>query len=115
SDDFPTPEMPSTPALDLFKDATKNMGLNPFQGPSANGSEPYENPDGKRMNACQLNGLCERFGCEYEAKSSPILTVISTANETGNFELRTNCDVFKIIHKNGIAESVMYVDLFTEK
>src|SRR5699024_11568333 len=48
SDDFPTPEMPSTPALDLFKDATKNMGLNPFQGPSANGSEPYENPDGKR-------------------------------------------------------------------
>src|SRR5690625_5928655 len=72
SDDFPTPEMPSTPALDLFKDATKNMGLNPFQGPSANGSEPYENPDGKRMNASQLNGFCERFGCEYGAKSSPI-------------------------------------------
>src|SRR5699024_10783137 len=85
SDDYRTPEMSSTQALDLCKDATKNMGLNPFQGPSANGSEPYENPDGKRMNACQLNVFCERFGCEYGAKSSPILTVIPTAKETGNF------------------------------
>src|SRR5690625_7412769 len=81
------------------------MGLNPFQGPSANGSEPYENPDGKRMNACQLNGFCERFGCEYGAKSSPILTVIPTAKETGNFELRTNSEVFQIKHKNEIGRA----------
>src|SRR5690625_6171683 len=67
------------------------------------------------MNACQLNGFCERFGCEYGAKSSPILTVIPTAKETGNFELRTNSEVFQIKHKNGKAESVIYEDLLTGK
>src|SRR5699024_4301718 len=115
SDDFPTPPMPSSPALNLFKKATKNMGLNPFQGPAANGSEVWKNPDGQTMNACQLNGFCERFGCEYGAKASPIVTVIPTARETGNFELRTNSEVFEIKHKDGKAESVIYEDLLTGK
>lgn len=113
SNDFPTGPMKSTPMLDLFKETTKKMGLDPFQSPSANTSERYENPDGIVKNPCQYNGFCERFGCEYGAKASPIITVIPTAQKTGNFELRTNSEVIEILHKGGKATGVKYVDTLT--
>ena len=47
--------------------------------PSANLSEVYKNPDGETINACQYCGFCERFGCEYGAKSSAEVTVVPTA------------------------------------
>src|SRR5699024_2569021 len=81
--DYPTPPMKSTPILDRFKKAAKNLDLHPFQMPSANLSEQYENPDGETIQACQYCGFCERFGCEYGAKSTPNVTVIPTAEKTG--------------------------------
>ncbi|MFC3038732.1 GMC family oxidoreductase [Virgibacillus xinjiangensis] len=111
SNDYPTPPMKSTPLLDRFKKAASNLGLHPFQMPSANLSENYENPDGQQINACQYCGFCERFGCEYGAKSTPNVTVIPTAQETGNFELRTDADVVEVIKEGGRATGVRYVDL----
>ena len=51
--------------------------------PSANLSETYTNPDGETIAACQYCGFCERFGCEYGAKTSPEITVVPTARKTG--------------------------------
>lgn len=110
SNDYPTPPMKSTPILDMFKEATKNMGLHPIQMPSANLSENYENPDGETIAQCQYCGFCERFGCEYGAKSSPNVTVIPTAKKSGNFELRTHSDVVEIIQEGGKATGVRYID-----
>lgn len=110
-DDYPTPPMKSTPILDKFKEAAKNLDLHPIQQPSANLSEAYENPDGQKLNACQYCGFCERFGCEYDAKSSPHITVIPTAKETNNFDLRTDSNVIEIIHEDGKATGVRYVDV----
>lgn len=111
--DYPTPPMKSSPILDRFKKATKNMKLHPFQMPSANLSEQYENPDGETINACQYCGFCERFGCEYGAKSSPNVTVIPTAQKTDNFELRTESNVVEVLHEGGRATGVRYVDVKT--
>lgn len=115
SNDYPTGPMKSTPILDLFKESSEKLGLKPFQSPSANSSEAFENPDGQKFNQCQYNGYCERFGCEYGAKASPMITVIPTAQETGNFELRTNSEVLEVLHKDGKATGVKYIDTITGK
>ncbi|MFD2210144.1 GMC family oxidoreductase [Virgibacillus halophilus] len=110
---YPTPPMKSTPILDRFKKAAKDMKLHPFQMPSANLSESYKNPDGQQINACQYCGFCERFGCEYGAKVSPNITVIPTAQKTGKFELRTDANVVEILHDGKKATGVKYIDVKT--
>ncbi|WP_077324876.1 GMC family oxidoreductase [Virgibacillus siamensis] len=110
---YPTPPMKSTPILDKYMDAAKKLGLHPFRQPSANISEQYTNPDGETLNQCQYCGFCEKFGCEYNAKSSPTVTVIPTAQKTGNFELRTNSNVTGITHDGNKATGVRYVDVQT--
>lgn len=111
SNPYPTPPMKETPITRKARTAAENLGLKPFMTPSANLSERYENPDGQVINACQYCAFCERFGCEYGAKSDPTITVIPTAQETGNFELRTHANVVEILHDNGKATGVRYIDV----
>ena len=113
SEPFPNPALKKTPAMDIFFDATKEMGLDPFVIPAANNSQAYDNPDGQHLAACQYNGFCERFGCEFGAKGSPNTTVIPTALKTGNFELRANSEVLEILHEGGKATGVLYMDTRT--
>lgn len=110
---YPTGPMKTTPILDLFKNSTKDMDLHPFQMPSANLSEQYENQYGLTINACEYCGFCERFGCEYGAKSTPNVAVIPYALDTGNFELRTGANVVEILHDGDKATGVKYVDVIS--
>src|SRR5699024_5921226 len=111
--DYPTPPMKSTPMLDRFEEAAKNLGLHPFRLPSGNISEKYTNPDGETLNQCQYCGFCEKFGCEYGAKSTPNVTVIPTAQKTNNFDLRTHANVVGIHHDGKRATGVRYIDVQT--
>lgn len=111
--DYPTGPMKSTPILDMFKDAAENLDLHPFQQPSANLSENYENQYGMQIYACQYCGFCERFGCEYGAKSSPNVCLLPYAKDTGNYELRTGANVVEIMHNGEKATGVKYVDTMT--
>ncbi|TWT02336.1 GMC family oxidoreductase [Planomicrobium sp. CPCC 101079] len=113
SEDYPTPPMKKTPILQKFETASTNLGLSPFMMPSANLSEAYENPDGARINACQYCGFCERFGCEYGAKSSPEVTVVPTALDTGNYEIKFNANVVEILKEGDKVTGVRYVDTVT--
>lgn len=113
SSDFPTPPMKETPPITLFKEAAKKLGYHPFQIPSGNLSEMYENPDGQTINACQYCSYCMMYGCDFGAKSDPVVTVIPTAKETGNYELRTESYARRVIHKDGKATGVLYVDMRT--
>lgn len=113
SEPFPNPALKHGPEIGLFKEAAKNLELDPFIMPAANNSQPYENPDGEHMAGCQMNGFCERFGCEFGAKASPNVTVIPTALKTGNFDLRPNSEVIEVLHKDGKATGVIYVDTRT--
>lgn len=84
--DYPTPPLNKTRAMRLFEQATENLGFNPYVVPSATTSEEYENPDGQTLNACQYNGFCTFYACEWGARASPNTTVVRTALNTDNFE-----------------------------
>lgn len=115
SREYPNPPMKVTRAMELFRRATAGLGFHPFVQPSANMTRPYTNPDGVQLNPCVYCGFCERFGCEVAAKSSPQVTVLPVAAKTGNFELRTHCNVVRVnlSPDKKRAVSVTYVDLRT--
>ncbi|MEN1966573.1 GMC family oxidoreductase [Lentibacillus sp. N15] len=113
SDKYPTPPMKDTPAIKLFKKATKDLGYHPYHIPSANLSETYENPDGETINACMYCAFCETYGCDFGAKSDPIITVLATAKKTGNYELRNEAMVTRVLHNGKRATGVQYVDIST--
>jgi gluconate 2-dehydrogenase alpha chain len=113
SSDYPTPPMKKTPILKMFETASGNLGYSPFMMPSANLSEAYENPDGQQINACQYCGFCERFGCEYGAKTSPEITVVPTAKDTGNFEIKFNANVVEVMKEGDRVTGVRYLDTVT--
>lgn len=110
--EWPNPPLKETPPLKLFKDATKNLGLHPFQIAAGNMSEPYENPDGQKLNPCVYCSFCTRNGCDFTAKSDPLATVVPTALEHDNFELRTRAYVRRVLYDKdrSQAKGVMYVD-----
>lgn len=110
SNPYPTPAMKKTPLLQKFEKASGKLGYNPYMMPSANLSEPYKNPDGEQINACQYCGFCERFGCEYGAKTSPEITVVPTATKTGNFEPRFHANVVEVVKKGNKVTGVKYID-----
>ncbi|WP_438317169.1 GMC family oxidoreductase [Sporosarcina sp. FA9] len=107
---YPTPPMVKTPILKKFEKATSDLGYTPFMLPSANLSESYENPDGQTISACQYCGFCERFGCEYGAKTSPEITVIPTAIKTGNYEVRFHANVVEVMKEGNKTTGVRYID-----
>lgn len=111
--DFPTPAMPKTRLMERFEEATGNMGFSPYVIPVGMVSENYENPDGQTLNQCQLNGFCVSFACEWGARSSPVTTVVPTAKATGNYELRNNCTVTRVLHEDGKATGVLYKNTLT--
>ena len=113
SSDYPTPAMKKTPLLSKFETATSNLGYTPFRMPSANLSEAYENPDGQQIGACQYCGFCERFGCEYGAKTSPEITVVPAARETGNYDIRFNSNVVEVMKEGDRVTGVRFIDTVT--
>src|SRR3979490_1075644 len=95
--DYPLPPLTPILASEMFTQAAKNNGYHPFPRPSANASRAYTNPDGSKFGACQYCGYCQRFGCEANAKGSPLLSVIPIAMRNPNFELRTHSWVTKVL------------------
>ncbi|SEH11905.1 gluconate 2-dehydrogenase alpha chain [Natronorubrum sediminis] len=112
SRDYPLPPMMQSPPLEVFAEGADAAGYEPFMQPSANLSETYENPDGINLGQCEYCGYCERFGCEWGAKSDPTVTVLPAAEDTGNFELRTHSNVVELLYDEDEEEvtGVKYVD-----
>lgn len=110
SSEFPTPPMKKTPILKKFENATTSLGYHPYMLPSANLSEAYTNPDGEAIAQCQYCAFCERFGCEYGAKSSAEITVIPTAMKTGNFEITFHANVVEVLKSGNKVTGVRYID-----
>ncbi|MFD1361923.1 GMC family oxidoreductase [Lentibacillus salinarum] len=114
SNDYPNPPLLESRPVRLFKDAAEELGYHPYQVASANVSQQYENPDGETLNACMYCAFCHYYGCDFGAKSDPLMTVIPTAQKTGNFELRTQSYVRRVLYDGGNkANGVMYVDTET--
>jgi len=113
SNPYPTPPLKKTSAMQMFHEAAEDLGYHPFVIPGGNLSEMYVNPDGETINACQYCSFCSGFGCDFGAKADPVVTVIPTAQKTGNFELRTSSEVRRVLYEGDKATGVLYVDTRT--
>lgn len=103
---YPLPPMPVKSSGVLFERAARKMGLHPFPAPLAVLSQPYQG-----RAACVHCGFCESFGCEMQAKSSTLVSVIPVAEETGRCEIRPNSYVRKIeINAHGRVTGAVYFD-----
>jgi gluconate 2-dehydrogenase alpha chain len=115
SREYPLPPLIQNQAAQMFTKTAKELGYHPFVRPTANASQPYTNPDGMKIGQCQYCGFCERFGCEANAKGSPLITVIPVAMRNPNVELRTYSWVTKVLKDSTgkKATGVQYVNVLT--
>lgn len=103
---YPVPPLPVKSSGVLFERGARKLGLNPQPAPMAilshrhNGRPP-----------CQHCGFCLAFGCEHDAKSSTLVSMIPQAEATGRCEIRPESVVFRIeTHPDGRVSEVLYVD-----
>ena len=115
SREYPLPPLETPLSAELFGNACTGLGYKPFPRPTANASRPYTNPDGAKLGQCQYCGFCERFGCESNAKGSPLITVIPIAMRQPSFELRTHAWVTRVLHDKAAKRvtGVLYTDVQT--
>src|SRR5436189_298464 len=87
------------------------LDLHPFTQPSGIASRAFIDKFGNPRGGCLYCGFCTRFGCEVDAKSSPVTTHLPVALATGNYEVRTHAKVLSIdCDSNGNATGVSYLD-----
>lgn len=109
--EYPLPAFPGSISANIFGEAANKLDYNPFPQPAGITSENWTDPFGNQRGACSLCGFCTRFGCEVNAKTSPITTYIPPAMKTGNYEIRTGCYVYGIeTDEDGMATGVSYID-----
>ncbi len=108
--EYPTPPLTPTYTMGFFHKAATQLGYHPFPLPAANLSQGYTNPDNVSRPGCVFCGYCPTHGCMIGAKAQPTNTIMPVLSTRNNFVLRNNCWVRKIVHRNGRAEGVMYMD-----
>lgn len=109
---YPLPPLVVSLGGQLFSEACRDLGHHPFPQPASILSEAYTDMSGRTRSACLYCGFCTRYGCEVDAKASPIVSHIPMALETGRYEIRDGCTVvgIEIDEGSGLATGVRYVD-----
>ncbi|PYP87582.1 MAG: gluconate 5-dehydrogenase [Blastocatellia bacterium AA13] len=103
---YPLPPLPIKSSGVLAERAARKLGWHAQPAPMAILSKPY-----RGRSACAHCGFCSYFGCEMEAKSSTLTTVIREAEKTGRCEIRPNSYVRQIeVNKAGLVTGVTYFD-----
>lgn len=115
SSPYPQGPLENTKLLKRFESAAKSMNLHTYRLPAGTSKGVYRNPDGQDLAPCQYCAFCERYGCEYGAKASPLTTVIPKAMSTGKYTIRTHSNVTQILKKDGKVSGVKFVDTRTMK
>ncbi|MDH3588952.1 MAG: GMC family oxidoreductase, partial [Gammaproteobacteria bacterium] len=103
---YPMPPLPVKSSGVLFERGAKALDLHPQPAPKAILSEPFNG-----RSACMHCGFCLGFGCEMNAKSSSLATMIPEAEATGRCEIRSDSTVFRLqTDDNGRIRKVLYFD-----
>jgi gluconate 2-dehydrogenase alpha chain len=108
--EYPTPPLTATYTMGFFHKAAMEMGYHPYPLPAANLSQGYTNPDKVSRPGCVFCGYCPNYGCMIGAKAQPTNTIMPVLTSRNNFSLRNNCWVRKIVHRDGHAAGVVYMD-----
>ena len=103
---FPHPPLPVKSSGVLFERGARAMGWNPYPAPMAILSEPRPG-----RSACVHCGYCSGYGCEMNAKSSTLASMIPEAEATGRCEIRPESTVHRIeTDASGRVTRVVYFD-----
>ncbi len=103
---YPVPPMPLKSSGALLEQGAKKLGLHAQPAPVAILSQPHNGRP-----ACIHCGFCMGFGCEANAKSSTLATMIPLAEATGHCEIRPLSTVYKLeTDANGRVSDVLYFD-----
>jgi choline dehydrogenase-like flavoprotein len=103
---YPVPPLPLKSSGALLELGAKKLGLHPQPAPMAILSKPHNNRP-----SCMHCGFCMGFGCEANAKSSTLATMIPLAEATGRCEIRPLSTVFRIeTNDAGRVTEVAYID-----
>ena len=103
---YPLPPMPVKSSGVLFEKGARKLGLHPQPAPVAILSKAYNGRP-----PCTHCGFCMGFGCEMNAKSSTLATMIPLAEATGRCEIRPLSTVFRIeTNDQGRVTGVVYFD-----
>lgn len=111
---YPLPPLtPSIPA-EMFSQAARQLGYHPFRQPGAILSQAYTGVSGRHRSGCLYCGFCTRYGCEVDAKNTPITDHLPLAFGTGLYEVRTHAYVKHVnLGRDGLATGLTYLDLLT--
>jgi gluconate 2-dehydrogenase alpha chain len=103
---YPLPPLRPFRTSEIFRKATKEMGLHPYPTPVAVNSQPYNGYPATTY--CAWSG---GFGPFNDERWHPGLTSVPEALATGNLDLRTHCRVIRVLtDSGGHASGVEYVD-----
>jgi gluconate 2-dehydrogenase alpha chain len=113
---FPLPPLRRSAKMEIFAAACRKLGYHPYDTNAGILSRPYRPPapfDTRipERPACVYCGHCNFYGCHVHAKAASLYTTIPVALATGNFDLKTNCKVFRIDSDSaGKVTGVKYFD-----
>lgn len=108
---FPLPPLAIQQHGQMFVDACQELGYHPYKSPSAILSQGYTDASGQPRAGCLYCGHCSYFGCEVDAKGSPLTTHLPMALDTGRLEVRTHSTVTGIeVNDRGLATGLIYRD-----
>ncbi len=111
SHEYPNPPHKKGPMPLLFSRRPRGIwAFIPIRVPTATLSRNYTNPDGVSRLACAYCGYCTRYGCMIGAKAQPTNLLMPLLAKRKNFTLRTGCSVRRVIHRDGRAEGLSYLD-----
>jgi choline dehydrogenase-like flavoprotein len=103
---YPLPPLPIKSAGVLAERGARKLGWTAAPSPMAILSAPY-----RGRGACVQCGFCEGFGCETQAKSSTLVSVIPAAVATGRCEIRPESYVHRIeVDRRGWVTGAVYFD-----
>jgi len=115
SHEYPNPPHKTTYVTTTFASAARELGYHTYPVPSATLSRNYTNPDGVSRAACAYCGYCTRYGCMIGAKAQPTNVLMPVLQRRKNFTLRTGCNVRRVLHREGRADGLSYIDAAGEE
>lgn len=108
---YPLPPLEPMIQGEMFADACREFDYHPFVRPSSILSRGYTDMTGQPRAACLYCGYCTSFGCEADAKGSPLTTHLPMAFDTGRYAVRTHSTVVGIeMNDRGMATGLRYID-----
>ncbi len=104
--EYPMAPLRSTDYFDKLTASARKLKRNPYPGPAAINSKPYED-----RGSCMYHGFCSRGGCPVNAKNSTAVSTIPKAIRTGHFTAITQARVTKVEldEKSGRATGVTFM------